>query len=229
MKFFEHWPIIALTSDASVDFTPESFDTPLGFDQRAYLKAQTGRDIPQVFWRKQIHEDGIILAQGSVSQCRDCPDADAFVTKQEGLPIAIRTADCVPVFLFDPIKKAIGLAHAGWRGTKAQIAAKTIQTMRDKFGSQCYDLHAALGPAIRSCCYQVGPEFRDHFPEDVQERQGHLYLDVIAANRRQLVKAGVLPEHIADSGVCTCCSQEYFSFRRDGVHAGRMISVMMLG
>jgi len=225
--FFKDEGVVAMTSDACVDFTPADFDSPLSSLQRTYLQGACGQDIPQVFWRKQIHGDDVLLA------CKDAcaqgyPDADAYMTDEKNLPIAIRTADCVPVFIFDPQKRAIGLAHAGWRGVHKAIAVKTIQRMQDKFASRCYDLKIVLGPSIRECCYQVGEEFRTYFPAHVQTRQGHLYADMTAALRAQLLQAGVRKENITDSGVCTCCDKNYFSFRRDGVLAGRMISLMML-
>ncbi len=238
MKFFSSDTVLAFISDASIDFTPADFDLPLSKDQQTYLKAQTGIDIPQVFWRKQVHGDDVIEIRGHTPNSKNelgvcplisaCPDADAFVTNQINLPIAIRTADCVPVFIFDPVKRVIGLAHAGWKGTHKQIAAKTVKTMQDKFDCRCYDLQVVLGPAIRRCCYQVTKEFREYFSKDVAERGGHLYVDIIAANQRQLVEAGVPAGHISDSGQCTCCNKAFFSFRRDGDTSGRMISLMML-
>ena len=228
MKFFCNSSVIALTSDARIDFTPANFDAPLTVPQQAYLKQETGVNIPQVFWRRQIHEADVIVAQGSSSSCSAYPDADAFVTNQKNLPIAVRTADCVPIFIYDFNKHIIGLAHAGWKGTQKEIALKTIQTMKDKFNCQCYDLQVAIGPSIRSCCYQVGPEFKAYFPQDTVERNGGLYVDIVAANRRQLRQAGVPQTHIIDSGICTMCSSDYFSFRRDGAKAGRMISLMEL-
>ena len=227
-RFFGDDALIAFTSDASIDFTPADFDAPLTQSQRVYLKARTGTEVPQVFWRRQVHGDGVVVAQGNAADCRAYPDADAFVTNKPGLPIAIRTADCVPVFVFDPLKRVIALAHAGWKGTCKQIAAKTVKTMQDKFGCQCYDLRITLGPSIRPCCYEVSEEFLDYFPRDTQKRDGRFYADMIAANRRQLIDAGIRPVNIFDSGVCTACDQNYFSFRRDGEKAGRMISLMVL-
>ncbi len=229
MKYFNNSQLIAFTSDAGIDFTPEDFNAPLSLAQQAYLKQATAVNIPQVFWCKQIHGDDIVHAVqlgGHVPNA--CPDADAFVTNERGLPIAIRTADCVPVFIFDPVQKAIGLAHAGWKGTVKQIAAKTIKSMQEKFNSRCADLEVSIGPCIRPCCYQVGAEFKGYFPLDIIERDGHLYVDVAASNRRQLLEAGVLDEHITDVGTCTCCDNNYFSFRRDANRSGRMISLMML-
>ena len=142
------------------------------------------------------------------------------------LPYARQIA-CRFLFLIR-CRRAIGLAHAGWRGTYKAIAAKTVQKMQEKYASQPSDLKVVLGPGIRECCYQVGEEFRDYFPSHVKDREGHLYVDVIGANRDQLLQAGVRQENIFDSGICTCCNKNYFSFRRDGAKAGRMISLMML-
>jgi YfiH family protein len=227
-EFFKDEGIIALTSGASVDFTPIDFDSPLTEVQRAYLYKKNGIDVPQVFWRKQVHGDDILVVQGGVGTSKGCPDADAYVTNEKNLPIAIRTADCVPVFIFDPRQRAIGLAHAGWKGTCKAIAAKTVQRMQEKFASQASGLKVFLGPSIRQCCYQVGKEFYDYLPSHIKSRDGFLYADVIGANREQLLRAGVPPKSIFDSGICTCCNRNYFSFRRDGEKAGRMISLMML-
>ncbi|MDE2027845.1 MAG: peptidoglycan editing factor PgeF [Candidatus Omnitrophica bacterium] len=228
-KFFsKHQGVVALTSGAAVDFTPVDFDAPLTDLQRSFLYRQTGIDIPQVFWRKQIHGDDILAASGGAASVRGCADADAFITKEKNLPIAIRTADCVPVFILDPVRHAVGLAHAGWKGTAKSIAAKTVQRMEARYGSQPSDLKISLGPCIRQCCYQVGKEFYEHFSAHLHRRDGYIYADMIGANRDQLLQAGVRQENIFDSGICTCCNTTYFSFRREGAKAGRMISLMML-
>ena len=227
-SFFKDAGLLSLISDAAIDFTPPDFDSPLTSAQHAYLHKEYGVDIPRVFWRKQVHEDGILIAQGGAGSSKGCPDADAYITNEKDLPIAIRTADCVPVLIFDPIHRAIGLAHAGWRGTYKNIASKTAQRMQKEFGSRLSDLKIVLGPSIRQCCYKVGEEFRDYFPTRVKDRGGNLFVDVAGANHDQLLKAGALPENILDCGICTCCNKEYFSFRRDGQKAGRMISLMML-
>jgi len=226
--FFKDEGLRALMSDASIDFVPADFDSPLAPAQRAYLQKNLGVDIPQVFWRKQIHGDDILVVRGGVGSVKGCPDADAYITDEKNLPIALRTADCVPIFIFDPNRRVIGLAHAGWRGTYKSIALKTVQKMQKEYGCEASDLKVFLGPSIRQCCYKIGEEFRDYFPAYVKDREGHLYADMIGANRDQLLQAGVPRAQILDSGICTCCNKDYFSFRRDGEKAGRMISLMML-
>ncbi|MBF0570436.1 MAG: peptidoglycan editing factor PgeF [Candidatus Omnitrophica bacterium] len=246
--YFKDTGVLALTSDASIDFTPVDFDSPLTSVQRAYLWEHCKIDMPQVFWRKQIHGDDILEAHKSfvipisdknirgqaaagifnAGVYKGCGDADAYVTDEKNLPIAIRTADCVPVFIFDPRHRAIGLVHAGWKGTYKAIAAKTAQRMHEKYASKFSELQVVLGPCIRECCYQVGEEFRDYFPLYVRNRGSCLYLDMPIANRDQLLQLGLLKENILDCAICTCCNRNYFSFRRDGAKTGRMISLMML-
>jgi len=239
--FFKGQGLLALTSDASLDFTPADFDQPLTAPQREYLQKACGRDIPQVFWRKQVHGDEVLVVKSrdrhdfldtsttiKVVPVTTFTEADAYITNTKNLPIAIRTADCVPVFIFDPEHQAVGLAHAGWKGTFKGIAAKTAKLMQERYSSYFSDLKIVLGPSIRQCCYQVGPEFREFFPADLKERERHLYLDVVNSNRRQLLQLGVRPDNIFDCGLCTCCSKNFFSHRRDGAKAARMISIMML-
>jgi len=226
--FFQDQRLVALTSDASVDFTPADFDSPLTPQQRVYLRKECQFDVPKVFWRKQVHGDDVLEATGTAWPSAFFPDADALVTKEKNLPIAVRTADCVPVFIFDPHGPFVALAHAGWRGTHKAIAAKTVDVLRKKYGSKPSDLKIVLGPGIRDCCYQVGAELAGHFPAYVRKRDNALYADLFAANRDQLMQAGVGQDHIFDTGTCTCCHKDYFSYRRDGGKAGRMISLMML-
>ena len=226
MIFFEKYPVLAFISNAAVDFNTTDFDAPLAQTQRDYLKAQTGMDVPQVFWRKQVHGDDVLVAGGACA--KDCPDADAFITNKKNAPIAVRTADCVPVFMYDPARHVIGLAHAGWKGAHQRIAAKTVGEMQARYGCLPQDLKAVLGPSIRLYCYDVGPEFKEYFPADIIERNGKIHVDVNAANRRQLVEAGIPEHNISDCGICTYCNPDYFSFRRDAEKSGRMISLMML-
>lgn len=222
MNYFLNHDVIAFTSDSTVDFTPTDFNAPLIPLQQQYLKQHTGHDIATVVWAKQVHGDGINWGQ------RPITDADAFVTDQRHVAIAIRTADCVPVFLYDPINKVIAVVHAGWKGTVERITLKTIELMRAQFNCDPKNMHAVCGPAGQTCCYEVGQEFQEYFPHDIIKRDGKLYADVAGANVRQLKEAGVLLDNIENKRICTICSLEYFSHRRQGVKAGRMISLMML-
>jgi YfiH family protein len=153
------------------------------------------------------------------------PEADAAVADRAGLLLGIETADCLPVLIVDPPRRAVAAAHAGWRGTAAGVARAAVDALRDG-GSEPARLLAALGPAIGPCCYEVGDELRVHFaPEFFRPGpRGKPHLDVRAANRAQLEAAGLRPENIHGLDECTSCQAErYHSYRREGKGAGRMI------
>jgi YfiH family protein len=157
-------------------------------------------------------------------------EGDALITDDVHRRIGVRTADCVPILLLDAGNHAVAAVHAGWRGTAAGIVVRAIEKMHSDFGTQSSDIHAAIGPCIRACCYQVGPEvaaqFSPMFPEwpPVTGKQN---LDLVEANRRYLAAAGIEAGRVFDSGLCTVCLQEhFFSYRREPQNPGRMLSVI---
>ncbi len=151
-------------------------------------------------------------------------EGDALITSIPALPISIRTADCLPILLGDPKRRAVAAIHAGWRGTAARIAGATIERMRVEFQTDPKDLVAAIGPGIGVCCYEVGEEVARRFGRDSAGR-----IDLAAANRAQLIEAGVTPEQIDVLKLCTFCDAERFhSYRRDKDRAGRMISYIAI-
>ncbi len=178
----------------------------------------------------RVYRVGVLdQGRGGTSAAEAVPETDALCTSEPGIPLGVMTADCLSVFFFDPATPSIGIAHAGWRGTREGICARTIQAMRVNFGADPSSLKVWFGPCIRACCYQVGEEFGAHFPLHVERREQGFYLDLIGENRQQAIEAGVRLSHIGDSGMCTICGPEpFFSHRRDGAECGRMLSVVML-
>lgn len=153
------------------------------------------------------------------------PDCDALVTAVQGQVLTVRTADCLPITLWDKTGKAVAIVHAGWKGTHQKIAAKTVARLK-RLGVEPRNLRVVFGPAIRSCCYEVGPEFADRFPAQTLRsgRNGRFQFDLVLANRLQLQAAGVPAGNFKDLGLCTACdTRTFFSFRRDPSNAGRMI------
>jgi hypothetical protein len=147
-------------------------------------------------------------------------EGDALLENTSGSVVAIKTADCLPILLVDDRHRAVAAVHAGWRGTVAGIAQRAVEAMRAQFGSVPEDLRAAIGPGIGECCYEVGPEVAAQFG-----RQGRAHVDLAEANRRRLMDAGVTPERIYASNLCTMCrADEFHSFRRDKEAAGRLFS-----
>ncbi len=178
-------------------------------------------DIPALFGNlaslKQIHSAECVAALGRAGELGR---GDALLENAPGSVVAVKTADCIPILLADERRRAVAAVHAGWRGTAAGIAGRAVEAMRARFGTQARDLHAAIGPGIGKCCYEVGPEVAAQFGE-----QGRAHLDLAAVNRRQLAGAGVPPEKIYMADLCTMChAAEFHSFRRDKEAAGRLYS-----
>ena len=221
--------VVTFTSDRSADFKLSDSSTPLTRAQSASLARQMGFRLPGVLTVRQVHGNKIIVATGVTKRrAKAIEDADGILTDRRDLAIAVRTADCLSAFLYDPRHEVIGLVHAGWRGTQQGIIAQAVTLMRKQWKSDPKDLLAAFGPAIRSCCYRVGAPFLEYFPkETVKRKQGHFF-DLPEANKNQLVGAGVGAANIMDCAVCTCCDPACFSYRRERESAGRMISIMML-
>lgn len=180
--------------------------------------------------------------------------ADALITRKRGVALAMSTADCVPLLFYDPVTESIGVAHAGWRGTARGIAAATVVAMHEQFGARPSDLLAGLGPSIGSCCYEVSEEVRQLFlgrqtfaelPTEERFRslvaqsavfetielpgRKSLRLDLWETNRRQLLLAGLTPEHIELPQICTsCASDRFFSHRAEQGLTGRFPAIMAL-
>jgi polyphenol oxidase len=156
-------------------------------------------------------------------------DTDGFITDQPGVPLAILTADCLPVFIYDPRRPAIAILHAGWRSSEQNISEEGLKGMQNKFGSRPKDLLVGFGPSIRSCCFEVEKDFKSNFAFGLLKRNGRVFMDIALINQRQLVNCGVREENIFDPALCTFCNNnDFFSFRKEAKAAGRLISVMML-
>ena len=206
---------------------------------------------------RQIHSDVVCVFSKFAASA---PQGDAAISRRPGLFLGIQTADCVPILLADRRRHVVAAVHAGWRGTLARIAVKTLGRMRLEFGTNPEDVLAALGPAIGPCCYEVGPEVAQAFlgqfahaaewfdgpferlsageepnplPWLTMMPPGHeppperVQLDLRAANRQQLVDAGMNPRNIVVSELCTACRGDlFFSYRKEGAATGRMMSIV---
>jgi purine-nucleoside/S-methyl-5'-thioadenosine phosphorylase / adenosine deaminase len=202
---------------------------------------------------KQFHSD--VVCDFSSKPKAPC-SGDASISNTPNLLLSVQTADCVPILLLDPSKRAIAAVHAGWRGTLQRIVEKTVGRMKMEFKSNPSDLLAAIGPAIGGCCYEVGtevaaaflsqfanaPEWFDElrtgdepnplqwlnqFPPGHQPPPKNVRLDLREANRAQLLAAGFRPQNIFVSDLCTACRPDLlFSYRKQGSESGRMMSVI---
>lgn len=172
---------------------------------------------------RQVHSRHVVVVRGEGGALGE---GDALVTSQAGILLTIRTADCVPVLLVDPVSAAVAAVHAGWRGIVAGILPRAVEVMEAEFGTRPDALLAAIGPCIRQESYEVGPEVAEQFQSLFPERgdlRGRARVDLAGSCARQLVRAGVREQVISDCGRCTYRDSALFhSYRRDREAAGRM-------
>lgn len=168
---------------------------------------------------------------------RDYTDVDALVTDVPGLVLSTFYADCVPLYFVDPVKRAVGLAHSGWRGTAGRIGALTVRRMEEEYACRPQDIIAAVGPSICKDCYEIGGDVAEQFKKEFPDcgeflfpgREGKFQLDLWQANVRVLTEAGLLREHISVTDLCTCCNPDYlFSHRASGGKRGNLGAFLSL-
>ena len=194
-----------------------------------------GIDYHDLVCAKQVHGDYVrIVSSEEKGRGASIADSaleatDALITSDRKIPIAIFTADCLSVFLYDTYKHVIALAHAGWKGSRSLIVPKTIGLMCEHFNTNPNNVLVGFGPSIRACCYEVGEEFNGYFKTGINQKNNRIFLDLIDINKKQMLAAGINNDAISDSGICTFCnSDEFFSYRKEGYSTGRIMSVMML-
>jgi hypothetical protein len=218
-------------------------------ENRARAAALVGAAAKDLAFGRQVHGARVArVPAGHAGGAFD--DTDALVTDARGVPLVILTADCAAVFLHDPVRRAVGIAHAGWRGTVGGIAAATVARMHEEFGTDPADLIAAIGPSIGPCCYEVGDEviaaaeaaFPGHAEEVLVEpdmasagsfraavNEGRRHFDLWRANERVLAGAGVREENIEHARLCTACRTDlFYSHRAEKGVTGRFAGIIVL-
>ncbi len=231
---FGHPKVIAAFSRQPQNMSLRHGDTQDSLANREEFLRSLGIPYRDLACANQVHGDGVICVRqehkgkGALNYQDAFSQTDALITQGKNIPLAVFTADCLSVFLYDPVKHAAGVVHAGWRSSHKRIVGKTTRLMAKEFNTQAEDLFAGFGPAIGPCCYEVGKEFTDYFDCGVKQKQDRYYLDLALVNQRQLIESGLKEENISSGGSCTFCSADFFSFRRQGSSCGRMMSVVML-
>jgi hypothetical protein len=242
----------------NLGFTKQDSHAAVERNRAAFLQqlgAVSGKKAWPLVTLRQIHSDLIHC----VSEPPKTPlVGDGLITAMPGVLLGIQTADCLPAILVDTKQKAVGVFHAGWRGTVKRIVEKGAGEMRRCFGTLPRNIKAAIGPGIHACCYDVGPEVRQQFEsqfayaddlfretkesDPVREKYpllfltarapGHselptkIFLDLVEANRRQLIDAGIPPKNISASTRCTACRPDLlFSYRAEKGLTGRMMAI----
>lgn len=226
----------------NLSFTRGDDETAVLENYRRVAQA-LGTSIDHIVTSDQTHTTNVRpvgkedLGKG-ISRPRDYKDVDGMITDQPGVLLATFYADCVPLYFVDPVHKAIGLSHSGWRGTVGRMGQATVEAMERSFGSQPKDLLCAIGPSICQDCYEVSRDvaeafifaFPTHEKEILQAGAlGKYQLDLWKANEIVLTEAGVLKEHIDLAGLCTCCNSSIlFSHRASKGKRGNLGAFLML-
>jgi YfiH family protein len=208
-------------------------------NRRRFLKLFAGEWALAGCW--QVHGSDVRLVN-SLAEAKPAEDAhgdtihcDAIVSNTAGVLAGIKTADCVPILIGDHKTGAFAAVHAGWRGTLAEVAIKALGRLANEYRTQPMDVRVAIGPAAGSCCYEVGKDviepFRDRFPNQDQvfteTRKDHACIDLLQANQRQLISAGVDPDRIHIAPLCTMCHTHlFFSYRREKNVYGKVVRLM---
>jgi YfiH family protein len=230
--------------EQNLGWTGEDDPAVVAENRRRFLAAAAESAAPMLVTVRQIHGNivhtipAVPTAPLSTPEGRAVLEGDGLITRARGLLLGVQTADCVPVLLADTRTRAVAAFHAGWRGTLARIVKHGVARMQAEFGSSPEDLTAAIGPAIRPCCFAVGEEvrsaFTDAFPyaADLFSEKPALHMNLHEANRRQLLDAGLSPAAIHIIAECTACTRlpsgrrKYFSHRAEQGLTGRMLSVI---
>ena len=211
-------------------------------NHRRFAKA-VGYPVENVVLSNQVHETKILrvdekdCGKGVVRES-DIIGIDGLITNDKKVVLMTFFADCVPLYFVDPVHRTIGLSHSGWRGTVKRMGEKTVQALKDAYGTRPEDLICAIGPSICVDCYEVSADVADAFYAAFPGREkeilrdkgnGKYQLDLWRANELILSDAGVRPEHIATTNLCTCCNDRYlFSHRASHGKRGNLGAFLML-
>jgi polyphenol oxidase len=179
-----------------------------------------------VSYQKQVHEDKISL----VNSFGSCGESDALITTRKNLGLAISSADCPAIFIYDPKERVIAAVHSGWRGTEKKILMKTIQKLKTDFNSDASNLICYIGPSISQKNYEVQEEVASKFDNEfVVKNKNKFYLNVSGANNKMLVDEGIKEVNIQVSGLCTYEYENLLhSYRREGIKSGRALGIIAM-
>lgn len=224
---------------SSMNISIHRGDDPEAVDEnRRRIAAAIGVKPENMVYTQQTHTTNVSVVT-EADRGKSLPETDGMITNVPEVCLVTFYADCVPLYFVDPVKKAIGLSHSGWRGTVHKMANVTIERMQKEYGCRPEDIRAAVGPSICQECYEVSEdvidEFRKNYREEYwkdlfyQKENGKYQLNLWKANEYNFLDAGILPEHMAISNVCTCCNPEIlFSHRVTGWERGNLSAFLSL-
>ncbi len=206
--------ISARDSSESHDNTREEGDRQRNLD---ILKEATGLAGNQILMLDQVHQDRILTVEEiPTKEALTFGEADGFVTTLENVALVIRTADCVPVILIDERNRVLGAVHSGWRGTNMDITGKCIDLMKNKYSSDPWEMKIFILPSIGPQSYEVGEDVAQHFPEDISEENGKLFLNLWSNIEKSALRHGVRDKNIINFQLCNMENNDKFFSHRMG-------------
>ena len=217
--------------DYSDHFGVDGFNAFISYRDQDYAKLQNrkvfitnlGFDVNKLVIPSQVHSKRVKMVK---SPCL-LKETDGVMSNVKNVVLSIQVADCIPLFLFNPISHQFGMIHSGWRGTAQCIGPNAIHIM-ETHGDNAKDVMAIIGPSIGQCCFEVGPEVTAQFDRSysTKGKNDRMMLDLKNVVKNQMLDNGLLEKNILVDNQCTYCEKEYFfSYRRDGQETGRMIAI----
>lgn len=205
-------------------------------DNRRKYMGLFNSDVDDVVCCQQVHGNRVVKVdykdkgRGALDYTDVIKDCDAMITDSPGLSLLTFYADCIPIYFYDPRNRAIGLAHSGWKGTMGRIGAELIKAMHNEFSSLSSDINVFIGPGIGSCCFEIQADLLDKVRSEFKDlhdiiyhRNGKYYWDLHETNMQLLLAAGVKEENLIVCRLCTACNvEDFFSYRKEQGHTGRM-------
>jgi YfiH family protein len=225
----------------SLNFDPEGGDSRENVEHNKQILSSTLEINPdRIFLANQVHGDQVLILDEDPEEGPSkyfFLDYDAIITQRKGIPIGVLTADCLPIMVYDPVREAIGIVHAGWRGTCLNIVGHVVGKMQKVFGSKREDLLVGLGPCIGECCYEVDIKVvrsiknsTNRWKDFIKPFKANRYsLDLVGLNVHQLLKASLPHENIVRVNACTACNHKiFFSYRINRGKTGRQLNFIQL-
>lgn len=229
---------------ATLNFSAARGDKPEAVLENYRRVAHTfGKTIDDFVCTDQTHTTTIMRVGKAecgygVTKERTYTDVDGLITNEPGVILSTFYADCVPLYFVDPVNKAIGLSHSGWRGTVGRMGQKTLEAMKEAFGTNPAEVYAAIGPSICQDCYEISEDVAENFHQEfaghedeilINKGNGKYQLDLWKTNEIVMLEAGILPKHLAVTNVCTCCNADVlFSHRASHGKRGNLAAFLML-
>lgn len=229
---------------ATLNFSVVRGDDPVAVMENYRRVAETfGKTVEDFVCTDQTHTTNVLRVGKAecgygVTKEKTYTDIDGLITNESGVILSTFYADCVPLYFVDPVHKAIGLSHSGWRGTVGRMGQKTLKAMAEAYGTKPEDVYAAIGPSICQDCYEISEDVAEHFYEEfeghgdeilINKGNGKYQLDLWKTNEIVMLEAGIQPEHLAVTNLCTCCNSEVlFSHRASQGKRGNLAAFLML-